>query len=81
MLGSNTEPPRVAFAVGRTVGDAVTRNRVRRQLRAALQEHATDLAAGAGYLVRATPGAAPSSYTELSASLRAILGELSTGKP
>jgi ribonuclease P protein component len=81
VLGSNVEPPRVAFSVGRSVGDAVTRNHVRRQLRGALRENAAILERGAGYLVRATPGAAHSSYSELSASLRAILGDLSTGKP
>jgi ribonuclease P protein component len=31
-------PPRAAFAVGRTVGGAVQRNRIRRRLRAALRE-------------------------------------------
>jgi len=43
-------PPRVAFAVGRRVGSAVTRNRVRRQLRAATAEIARGLPPGA-YLV------------------------------
>lgn len=81
MLGSSVEPPRVAFSVGRSVGGAVTRNRVRRQLRAALRENAASLDAGAGYLVRATPNAARSSYGDLSATLSAILGDLSSGKP
>src|SRR5712671_6682489 len=35
VLGPNVDPPRVAFSVGRGVGDAVTRNLVRRRLRAA----------------------------------------------
>ena len=61
------------------VGDAVTRNRVRRRLRAALHEQASELEPGAAYLVRATPGAADSSYAELSDTLRAILGQLSVG--
>jgi len=43
-------PPRVAYAVGRRVGSAVARNRVRRQLRAAVAELAPDLHPGA-YLV------------------------------
>ena len=34
----STAPPRVGFAVGRTVGGAVLRNRIRRRLRAALRE-------------------------------------------
>ena len=70
-----TEPPRVAFSVGRSVGNAVVRNRTRRQLRAAVREHAAVLLPGWGYLVRAFPGASESSYSELSSTLGAILGQ------
>ena len=42
-------PPRVAFAVGRSVGNAVTRNRVTRRLRAAVTT-----------LEQASPGPEPS---------------------
>jgi ribonuclease P protein component len=51
-------PPRVAFAVGRRVGSAVERNRLRRQLRAVIAGLAPDLAPGA-YLIayRGGPGA------------------------
>jgi ribonuclease P protein component len=50
-------PPRVAFAVGRRVGSAVVRNRVRRQLRAVAAELAPNLEPGA-YLLsyRGSPG-------------------------
>jgi len=34
----DTTPPRAGFAIGRSVGSAVVRNRVRRRLRAALRE-------------------------------------------
>ena len=79
MLGPRLEPPRVAFSVGRSVGDAVTRNRVRRRLRAAVREHAPQLVPGTAYLVRAAPGAAESPYSELSATLRAILTDFPDG--
>jgi len=36
--GGDTNPPRAGFALGRSVGGAVVRNRVRRRLRAALRE-------------------------------------------
>ena len=36
--GNSTEPPRVAYAVGRAVGRAVVRNRIRRRLRAITAE-------------------------------------------
>lgn len=73
VLGSNQEPPRVAFAVGRSVGGAVTRNRVRRHLRAAAREHARILEPGTAYLVRATPEVALNPYADVSDTLRAIL--------
>ena len=79
VIGTNIEPPRVAFSVGRSVGDSVTRNLVRRRLRAAVREHAGSLHPGAAYLVRAAPGCAESSYAELSNTLRAILSEHAGG--
>jgi ribonuclease P protein component len=77
VLAPRAEPPRVAFAVGRSVGNAVTRNRVRRRLRAAMHDQAAQLTPGTGYLVRATPGAAESTYHELSDTLSAILAGFS----
>jgi ribonuclease P protein component len=79
VLGPNREPPRVAFAVGRSVGDAVTRNRVRRQLRGAVREHRRNLQPGTGYLVRAAPGAAQATYADLSSTLCEILTAFSDG--
>jgi ribonuclease P protein component len=79
VLGTTIEPPRVAFSVGRAVGDSVTRNLVRRRLRAAVREHAGSLQPGVAYLVRAAPGSAETSYAELSSALRAILRENAGG--
>lgn len=79
VLGPDLAPPRVAFSVGRSVGDAVTRNRVRRRLRAAVREHSPRLESGSAYLVRAAPGAASAPYSELSSTLRAILRDLAGG--
>jgi len=58
----NQAGARVAFAVGRRVGPAVVRNRVRRRLRAAARE--LDLPPGA-YLVAAAPETVELSYPEL----------------
>jgi ribonuclease P protein component len=66
---NSVEPPRVAYAVNRSVGNAVQRNRVRRRLRAATREHAALLRPGWGYLVRATPAAARVTYRELETAL------------
>jgi ribonuclease P protein component len=55
--------PRVAYAIGRRVGTAVVRNRVRRRLRAAIGT-LEELVPGA-YLVAAGPEAAGQTYEEL----------------
>ena len=61
---------RVAFAIGRPVGSAVVRNRLRRQLRAAIHE----LAPAPGlYLLSVTPNAVGQSYSDLRAELAAAL--------
>ena len=69
----DTTAPRVAFAVGRKVGPAVTRNRVRRRLRALWR--AADVPDG-DYLIVASPTAADLSHAGLAACLRAALARL-----
>ncbi|HLI01663.1 MAG TPA: ribonuclease P protein component [Acidimicrobiales bacterium] len=66
--GDPAEPPRVAFAVGRRVGPAVARNRLRRRLRSWLRETAAPVPAGA-YLISASPGATALEYRQLGAAL------------
>ena len=62
----------MAYAVGRAVGGAVIRNRVRRRLRAIVAEIGPQLRPGA-YLVSAGPEAATLPYQELrSAVSRAV---------
>lgn len=56
-------PPRVAFAIGRKVGPAVVRNRLRRQIRAVLAEAGTPPGTPPGTSPGTPPGAmAPGSY-------------------
>ncbi len=50
-------PPQVAYAIGRPVGNAVTRNRLRRRLRAVVTRHESDLAPATAYLIGAGPDA------------------------
>jgi ribonuclease P protein component len=70
---SEVAPPRVAYAVGRRVGGAVARNRVRRRLRVAVREVRSRLRPGASYLVGALPGAPERSATEVGADLAAAV--------
>jgi len=64
---SNTA--QVAFAINRAVGNAVTRNRLRRRLRAVLTE--LDLAGGL-YLIGCKPKASELTFDQI----RVVLGEL-----
>ena len=61
--------PQVGFAINRHVGNAVTRNRVRRRLRAALREDGLGIREDSAYLVGATPGAADASFADLRRAL------------
>lgn len=60
--GDRAAPPRLAFAISRKVGPAVSRNRVRRRLRE-LARH-TALGPGA-WLVIVSPGAASAPFATL----------------
>lgn len=62
----------VGFVVSKAVGNAVTRNRVKRRLRAAMASRA-DLPTGSTIVVRALPAAADASFRELVGDLDACL--------
>jgi len=66
--GDPAQPARVAFAIGRKVGNAVVRNRLRRQLRTLLREVVPVLQPGA-WLVGATAGAPALTYGDLGGAL------------
>ena len=66
--GDPAEPPKVAYSVGRKVGSAVVRNRVRRRLRVLIRDSADLLVPGA-YLVGAGPEAAALGFEELRSCL------------
>jgi len=74
--GDPTAPPSVAFALPRAVGGAVERNRLRRRLRAAIQELDAELVPGAAYLLSAGPAAMTVGPAELRSTLSAILSAL-----
>jgi ribonuclease P protein component len=67
----------VAYAIGRAVGPAVTRNLLRRRLRSLLRQEHPDLPAGL-YLIGATPAAAGRSFTELAADLDRLISRITT---
>lgn len=74
-------PTRVGFTVSKAVGDAATRNRVKRRLRHLTREHLPsleELPGRAALVVRALPASASASYEELGADLRRTLERVST---
>jgi ribonuclease P protein component len=69
-------PPRVAFAIGRPVGSAVVRNRLRRRLRELLRAATSGdapLLAGGLVLVGARPEATERSFAQLGDEVNVLL--------
>jgi ribonuclease P protein component len=72
-------PPRVAYAVGRSVGGAVVRNRVRRQLRHAIVDEARCGLPAGWYLLGATPAAAEADGVAVRAAVRSLADRARAG--
>lgn len=58
-------PPRFGFIVSKQVGTAVTRNTVRRRLKAVCAEALPDVRPGSDIVIRALPAAAAAGFSEL----------------
>lgn len=69
-------PPRVGFVVSKAVGNAVTRNLVKRRLRAVLAQRISVLPAGADFVVRANAAAAQATQAQLGADVDRVVGKL-----
>jgi ribonuclease P protein component len=68
----STSPPRVAFAIGRRVGSAVERNRLRRRLRAIVAS-SDDLLQSGALLIGARPSSPELTYGRLQTEVRTLL--------
>jgi ribonuclease P protein component len=75
VTGNPAEPPRVAYTIGRRVGSAVVRNRVRRRLRVLVRE-ATPLLRPGAYMISVGPEAALLSCEKLRALLVKVLKDI-----
>lgn len=62
---SEDRPARFGFIVSKQVGTAVTRNTVRRRLKAVCAEALPQVAAGADIVIRALPAAASADFSQL----------------
>ncbi|MGH9010982.1 MAG: ribonuclease P protein component [Acidimicrobiia bacterium] len=73
LAGDPSIPPRVAYAVGKRVGPAAVRNRVRRRLREATRAHRAELRPGGVYLFGAAPAASSARFAEIDAAMGELL--------
>jgi ribonuclease P protein component len=71
-----TAPVRVGLVVSRAVGNAVTRNLVKRRLRHLARERVPALPGSTVLVLRALPAAATASYADLGAELDRNLGRV-----
>lgn len=69
-------PLRAGFVVGKQVGPAVRRNRVKRQLRHLVSDRLATLPVSGLLVVRALPGAAAAGYADLAADLDRCLSRV-----
>jgi ribonuclease P protein component len=74
--GAVVTPPRCAYAIGRAVGGAVVRNRLRRRIRGVLATLDPPLPVG-DYLVGATPAAACLTSAQLRPLLASVASSVS----
>jgi len=65
LRSDDASPPAVAFAIGRPVGTAVVRNRLRRRLREIVRARSDQLEPGCSYLIGAGAVAVALSRAEL----------------
>lgn len=66
---SSSEQTKVAFAVGKNVGNSVVRHKVTRQLRHAIAPLLPNFPTGSQVVVRALPGASQATFTQLRENL------------
>jgi ribonuclease P protein component len=71
--GTAPGPCRFGFIVAKNVGNAVTRNRVRRRLKAATAEFLPSVPTGTDVVIRALPSAATTDWTALRAEVAGSL--------
>jgi ribonuclease P protein component len=75
---TGASPARAGFIVGGAVGPAVTRNRLRRQLRHLMASRLAALPDGTDVVVRATPAASLQTSRELRETLDSLLDRIQT---
>jgi ribonuclease P protein component len=65
LLRETGRPSRFGFVVSRRIGKAVTRNRVKRRLRAIIHRHVAEMATGFDVVIVARPAVSAASFVAL----------------
>jgi ribonuclease P protein component len=80
-LGATGTPPRVSYAIGRDLGSAPVRNRLRRRLREVVRLEADKLDPDTGYLIMARSGLERLTPGELRTEIGELLGRYGRSSP
>ncbi|MDI9486206.1 MAG: ribonuclease P protein component [Bacillota bacterium] len=73
VLPTDKNVARVGFAVGKKVGKAVTRNKIKRRLRAIMHDQCTGISPGYDVIVGAKQKSVTASFTDLERDLCRVL--------
>ena len=71
--------PRVAYAIGRNYGNAVQRNRIRRQSRSILRSHASSVPKGR-YLIGVLRSTDRRTFSDLEVDLKTLISKVDNPK-
>lgn len=74
--GEPEDESRFGFVISKKVGNAVQRNRLRRQLKAIIYQHLPSFYQGRLYVIRLFPNSAELKYSELEAAVLAARDNL-----
>lgn len=71
---------RVGFTVGKLLGGAVERNRIRRRMRAAVQEHLAEFSASIDIVIHPRKSIMTMEFSRLQSEVRQIMAEAMKGR-
>jgi ribonuclease P protein component len=72
--------PRVGFTVGKVLGGAVARNRIRRRMRASVQQHLRELAAPLDLVLHPRKSVLTLKFAQLDAEIAQVFAAVQRGK-
>jgi ribonuclease P protein component len=78
--GDRAAGPRVGFTVGKVLGGAVVRNRIRRRMRAAVRQHLRELAAPLDLVLHPRKSVLTLKFAQLNAEIAQVFAAVQRGK-